>query len=402
MQNTAQKATLSFDRLDKAITGAVGGRGGFELNDTNGSGPSSPTGLSSTPEQYDSNGILNVLAAGPVGETAIGEEAVTRKHWHKGNPSGVDMRLAVEDAKHDPVKGVWCRVCVSRHKTSSYLKHRKGLVDQVNLEANRIMKRLEKLSSLYTEDNSVANKRSSISTMTALGKRHIDQSVVSWEEDSAVSKCPYCTRQEAAAIDAGPPPVVKLYQAICKNKAAVEELLPKFNSMILALKNADEIKAEDREYVMASRYRKTLLDHFSEIEKIGKRIKLLPTESPSLRKLQDNIHVSSVQYLQNNMFTLHMMPRTTKELQFHDTNGKIPLSAEDQRRLESARTTLAAMETQEEQLRAFIEDATRRRKLEDVAMLKEALSEVVTEVDRVKREVEILMSGESESPGNKR
>ncbi|KAJ3095992.1 carboxypeptidase Y-deficient [Phlyctochytrium planicorne] len=515
MQTTAQKATLSFDRLDKAITGTIS-RGGFELNASGSSTPTSPTNLPSTPEQYESNGVLNLLS-GPAVENPLGEEAVTRKHWQKGNiGTGMDycsmpgcgkqlgikvgnlvgagrqncrkcgklycdthtsfqMRLAPEDARHDPAKGIWCRVCescycgkegyrdiagVSRHKTSSFLKHRKGFVDQLNLETNRIIKRFEKLSVLYAEDNATANKRSSISTMTTPGKRQIDQSVVAWEDDNAVTKCPFCSnsffsftnrrhhcrlcgrvmcgndtcsgniplpppvaasprdttlsperlavspgdikvckncrtlvkRRQATTVEEEFPAVLKLYQAINKNKGAVDELLPKFNSTIMLLKNADEIKADDREYVMASRYRKSLLDHFAEIEKLAKRAKMLPTESTSMRKLQDNIHVAMVHYLQNNMFTLHMMPRTTKELVFHEANGKIPLSADEQARLDAAKTALAAMETQEEQLRAFIEDATRRRKLEDVAMLKESLGEVVLEVDRLRREVDILLN----------
>ncbi|KAI8847031.1 FYVE zinc finger-domain-containing protein, partial [Chytridium lagenaria] len=410
-----------------------------------------------------------------------------------GNLGGYGSRIAESAgnsfAMHIHLQGIWCRVCegcycgregyrdfagVSRHKTSSYLKHRKGLVDQVNLEANRIMKRLEKLSVLYAEESANSNKRSSISTISSLatvGKRQIDQSVVAWEEDSLVPKCPFCNnsfnsltnrrhhcrlcgrvvcgtdtcssniplpppipsstsavspeprvvrngtaseaditapspgdiktcknckslvrrRQEAAAGEGAPPVVVKLYQSICKNKVAVDDLVPKFNNMILALKNSEEIKAEDREYVMASRYRKTLLDHFSEIEKLAKRIKSLPTSTPSLRKLQDNIHISTIQYLQKQ----HVHPphdaRTTREMLHHES-GK-PLSADEARRLDAAKTALAAMETQEEQLRAFIEDATRRRKLEDVAMLKESLGEVVMEVDRLKREVDGLLSG---------
>ncbi|KAJ3416991.1 carboxypeptidase Y-deficient [Chytridiales sp. JEL 0842] len=513
-----QKATESLDKLDKIVTNAVGG--GFELNNGSGSlGPGNGVGMQ--------GGVLDREEAGGAGvDVSVGDESsVTRRHWQRESVRGDDvcshpqckkilggpgirvgtlvvgtgkqncrkcgrifcdahtnyqMRLNPSDARHEPVNGIWCRVCeacfigregymdthgVSRKWTSTFFKLRKGKVDQLLLESNKLEKRFEKLSMLYATEAPQVNKRSSISsfsTLTGFGNnklRSLEQSIVAWEDDRLVPKCPECQivftaiqrrshcrlcgrvicgndtcsgslpllpydssgkenveapspgevkaclkcsktvlRRRLHAIDlATVPIVVKLYESMAKYKAQAEEVLPKFNSLVMTLGNREVIKSDDREYIMAARYRKNLMDYFSEIEKIGKRIKTLEAKGSSSQKLQDNIHASTIQYLQSHMFTLHLMPKVTPthlppETKLSPTSVK-RITLEEIQRVGEARKGLEALEEQEAQLRKQVEEAVKRRRLEDAQSLKEALGEVEREVGRLRSLVRKLEEG---------
>ncbi|KAI9358929.1 FYVE zinc finger-domain-containing protein [Zopfochytrium polystomum] len=604
MQSTTQKAAQSFDKLDKMVTGAVGG---FELNPgsggangsgdvarggdgSNGSSSSNGGGGGSGGSTSALDGFLNDNS-GDGGGGGSGEPvAVTRKHWKRGTGSDVcgargcgralsgpalrvaglvvagagkrncekcgelfcdahtafQMKLAPKDARHDPVNGVWCRVCegcytgregyldtmgVSRKRTVAFLKVRKAKIDLTDLEANKLEKRLDKLYKLYAEEVPLRAKRSSISSITGLGSgtKDLDKQVVSWENDALVSKCRFCDqpfstllkrrhhcrlcgrvvcgsescsaniplqppgavskgfgpfpipsqsstttflsflvlclklfsigvllikkhhtfcdslrsprqdgdekvldevrvckeckvlvlRRRNASADLLPKPdVVKLYENIQKLQAQANDALPKFNNLIMSLANAKEVRAEDRDYVMATRLRKTLLDKFAEIDQLGKRIRSLPASTKSSAILHENIYQAALQYLQNNMFTLQFLPKTTAaataaaaaaaaaDSATSPSSGggsgtaAARLTRDERARLDAAAAALEALEAQEDQLRAFIEDATRRRRLEDAAALREALAEIVGEVDRVKREIGALAGSKSGAGGS--
>ncbi|KAJ3332540.1 carboxypeptidase Y-deficient [Blyttiomyces sp. JEL0837] len=341
---------------------------------------------------------------------------------------------------------------VSRVRTATFLKLRKTKADQIQLHTNMLEKRLEKLSKLYATEGTVVNRRSSISSLAALTtSRNLDQQVVAWEDDWSTSACRICKyvlfevlidgpfstifmnrrhhcrlcgrivcgketcsdeppdpvgeirvctdckvsihrRRNAVEELANKPDAIKLYEAMARVKTKVDDTLPRFNSLIMSLSNAREVKATDHDYLSAVKYRKALMDYFAEIDSIGKRIKALPAKSQSFRKLQDNIHHATIQYLQSNMFTLNMMPNVTnpngKPPSSPTTEGKIrKMTLDELERLDAASKALEAMEAQENQLRTFIDEAIGKRRLEDAAVLKEALRDVVVEVDRLRGEV---------------
>lgn len=177
------------------------------------------------------------------------EELVTRKHWQRTTghdictdpPCGrrlgplngsvncrscgrlfceehtmYQMKLA-RNAKHDPVRGVWCRVCETCYKsrdgyndhhgllrdhTSEFVALRRKKVERQNLEIARLEKRLTKLTTLLAKppDELPPTPGGSILSVTSLaGQRNqrklIEQSVVTWEEDAKVLKCPFCQQE---------------------------------------------------------------------------------------------------------------------------------------------------------------------------------------------------------------
>ncbi|KAJ3280227.1 carboxypeptidase Y-deficient [Borealophlyctis nickersoniae] len=333
---------------------------------------------------------------------------------------------------------------VSRNRTQTFLALRKVRVGKVHLEANKLEKRLEKLAKLYAEEPATVSKRHSISAFSGTNRRALDQSVVAWENDNAVSNCPLCQKAfgpltlrrhhcrlcgrvvcgtetcsrtvplVAEQAPEGTPPVgeilicqecnqivfqrrnhaqqlanvpqaLKLHQSVTKYRALVDEVLPKYNNLLVGLRNRANISYEDRDYQMAARYRKVLMDYFAELDKLAKQLKTLHSPSPTLRRIESAISTSIVQYLQIHMFTIQLLPKPVSSSSSSPVPQNVNITA-----LVEAKQQLQVLETQEEQVRGFLDDAVRRRRFEEVEMLKESLSEVVEEVDRVRRVVREL------------
>lgn len=179
------------------------------------------------------------------------EEDVTRHHWQRptyrdvcsdplcarpistqmtlgGNNSAVNCRccgkLFCEDhtmyqmrlsrqAKHDPVRGVWCRVCETCYKSregyndhhgfdrdhfADFAKIRRKRVDREHMEVSRLEKRLTKLTQLLA--NPPPPDESAASTFWPLSgaknqRKVLEQSIITWEEDAKVSHCPFCQQE---------------------------------------------------------------------------------------------------------------------------------------------------------------------------------------------------------------
>ncbi|KAJ1534250.1 carboxypeptidase Y-deficient, partial [Nowakowskiella sp. JEL0078] len=126
----------------------------------------------------------------------------------------LQMKLSI-DARYDPDHGYWVRVClpcftgrdgfldthgVSRSRTQTYLRIRKSKIDQVLLEANKLEKRLERVSVPFiftltvTNDTFTLNQsnRNSVGSISK-SKRALEQSVVTWEDEKVKTNCPICS-----------------------------------------------------------------------------------------------------------------------------------------------------------------------------------------------------------------
>lgn len=177
------------------------------------------------------------------------EELVTRKHWQRptandvctdppcGNKLGplngsincrkcgrlfceehtmYQMKLS-RSAQHEPVRGVWCRVCETCYKsragyndhngvlqdhTDAFVAIRRKRVDRQNLEIQRLEKRLTKLTRLLVDapPEAAGGGGGLLSPVASLaGQRNqrklLEQSVVAWEDDASVPKCPFCQQE---------------------------------------------------------------------------------------------------------------------------------------------------------------------------------------------------------------
>ncbi|KZF23349.1 hypothetical protein L228DRAFT_282083 [Xylona heveae TC161] len=175
------------------------------------------------------------------------DELVTREHWQRPRPDEVcsepicerrlgaingsvncrkcgrlfceehtmyQMKLS-RSAQHEPVRGVWCRVCetcyklregyndhngLERDRTSEFAEIRRRNVDKSYLEISRLEKRLTKLTKLLTSPQFLEQESASGGAFWSLSgarnqRKLLEQSVVTWEEDAAVSHCPFCQQE---------------------------------------------------------------------------------------------------------------------------------------------------------------------------------------------------------------
>lgn len=126
------------------------------------------------------------------------------------------MKLS-RSANHEPVRGFWARVCETCYKSrEGYNDHVGASVDHINafteirrkrverqkLEVSRLEKRLTKLTRLLVEppEKSVSSNGSLFAPVAQLTgqnnqRKAIEQSVVTWEDDESISKCPFCQQE---------------------------------------------------------------------------------------------------------------------------------------------------------------------------------------------------------------
>ncbi|EFX02435.1 vacuolar segregation protein [Grosmannia clavigera kw1407] len=114
-------------------------------------------------------------------------------------------------AKYDPIRGYWVRVCETCYKsrpgynehrgaeidlTRKFMATRQQRIERQNLEIGRLEKRLTKLTQLIAD---AAPDLAITAGGTLAGhnkaRKAIEQSVVTWEDDAAVVRCPFCQQE---------------------------------------------------------------------------------------------------------------------------------------------------------------------------------------------------------------
>ncbi|KAF1811592.1 hypothetical protein P152DRAFT_459530 [Eremomyces bilateralis CBS 781.70] len=120
------------------------------------------------------------------------------------------MKLS-RSATHEPVRGIWCRVCETCYKsregyndytgfardhTSEFMTLRRKTVDKAYLEVSRLEARLTKLTQLLANPPPMESPNTSTGLWSMSGaktqQRALEQSVIAWEDDAEVMKCPFC------------------------------------------------------------------------------------------------------------------------------------------------------------------------------------------------------------------
>lgn len=122
------------------------------------------------------------------------------------------MKLS-RSAQHEPVRGLWCRVCETCYKSRPGYNDRTGFgrnhfdhfkatrrknVDKEYLETSRLETRLTRLTQLLADPPPMEQNQSTTTMLwssLAGNKNHIrtlEQSIVPWEDDASISECPFC------------------------------------------------------------------------------------------------------------------------------------------------------------------------------------------------------------------
>jgi hypothetical protein len=151
----------------------------------------------------------------------------------------------------------------------------------------------------------------------------------------------------------------------------------------------------------ASRTRKRLVDAFGQYNTAARRVRDLPTDSPTQKKLQQAIYRQSANFLQLHMLPLKALPKVLK----HATpNGKpttalasIKSNDIDNASLASSSSAVSALEAEEKTLRETlivleeqlflvkeqVADANKRRKFDEVSSLAQNVEDLSKEIDHI-------------------
>lgn len=429
------------------------------------------------------------------------------------------MKLS-RSAQHEPVRGIWCRVCETCYKsrdgyndhkgveqdhTSEFTAIRRRTVDRQYLEVSRLEKRLSKLTQLLANPPPPQeNNRNSF--IWPLGgaktqERELEQTVVDWQDDASVSKCPFC-QQEFSSYSfrrhhcrtcgrvvcgdpktkcstmvglnvAAPTPDSEKSQnqlgldvRICKDcrhtlfskadydrelqqrpadqrtyenlaqfERGIRLLLPKFQRLLQALQYAPPISRSAYHVISdfanrdpdhppppskiaeASKVRKRLTDSFIQYESAARRIRDLPTTSPTQARLQKAVYQQASNFLHLHMLPLKSLPRVLKHASPHGhglANGK-PNGALAGIRFNDAETAsqissssaIESMEAEEKDLRErlivleeqkfivseMVSDARKKRRFDEEKSLSLNVEDLSREIDAINGQLATLREG---------
>ncbi|KAL8754598.1 MAG: hypothetical protein Q9199_004235 [Rusavskia elegans] len=401
------------------------------------------------------------------------------------------MKLS-RSAQHEPVRGLWCRVCETCYKsrdgyndrnglendlTCEFAKFRRKTVDKTLLEVSRLEKRLTKLTQLLANPlPEPPVSPSSILWSFSVGKtqrKQLEQSVVAWEDDASVARCPFCqqefstytfrrhhcrlcgrvvcgdpltdcsaevglnvaarsnqstekpngevgvdirmckeckktvfSKQDFTESLAHKPPDVRAYENLVQFERGIRLLLPKFQQLLQALQDPNK-PPTPATLAEASKIRKRLTDSFGQYNVAARRIRDLPTESPTQQRLQKAIFQQAGSFLHVHMLPLKALPKIMKHAAPSDRltpNGKpsgalasIKFNDIDTASQASSSSAISAMEVEERVLREQlivleeqlflvkeqIADASKRRKFDEVSSLSQNVEDLAREIDHV-------------------
>lgn len=426
------------------------------------------------------------------------------------------MKLS-RSANHEPVRGYWARVCETCYKSRDGYKDHSGLVidhtatfadmrrkrvERHNLEVSRLEKRLAKLVRLLESAPEKVSANAGLLSPSLSGQKNqrklLEQSVVTWEDDNTVPKCPFCQQDfgtwtfrrhhcricgrvvcadlqtgcssEVAIDSAGlstekpiavaapgklsidvrmcreckhtifsgrefsdsvhsKPPDQRAYETLRQFERGIRQLLPSFHRTLLALHpeksetgevDLSKPPATHAQIQEAAKIRKRLVDSFGKYGLAAKRMRDLPSDSPSQRKLQMAVYTYASGFLHTNMLPLKSLPqvlRSRSSLSTQSTVSRIsqpnPSGLRHSELVDSetisqggttddgASTVVSLLETEEKDLRErlvvleeqkfmvdeMLKSATKSRRFEEVTALSRNKDELAGEIDDLRKKV---------------
>ena len=411
------------------------------------------------------------------------------------------MKLS-RQAKHDPVRGIWCRVCETCYKSrEGYIDHhgfernhfdefakiRRKKVDRERMEVSRLEKRLTKLTQLLANPPPMEETQASGGWFGLSGAKNqrkaLEQSIITWEDDATVANCPFCQQEfstytfrrhhcrmcgrvvcgdpktecsteiglnvaageifayvcrgssshipdaqktekvtSQVSIDvrmckdcqhtlfargdferamADPPKDQRSYENLAQFERGIRLLLPRFHKLLQALQDPDK-SPTPQQLTDATKVRKRLMDAFAQFDAVAKRIRDLPTDSPTQQKLQKAVYQQSYSFLSLHMLPLRSLPKILKHavprgasngagalaaIKFNDRSTGSVVSSSDVSAMESEekelRERLIILEEQKFMVSEMVANATKHRRFDEVSSLQQNLEDLNKEIDQV-------------------
>lgn len=395
------------------------------------------------------------------------------------------MKLS-RQAKHDPVRGIWCRVCETcyisregyldhngfeRNHFDEFAKIRRKKVDREQMEVSRLEKRLTKLTQLLANPPPLEETQTSGGWFSLSGSKNqrkaLEQSIIIWEEDAKVSNCPFCqqefsnytfrrhhcrmcgrvvcgdpktecsteiglnvaagtsktektagqmsvdvrmckdcnhtlfARGDFARELADKPKDQRAYENLAQFERGIRLLLPRFQKLLVALQDPDK-PPTPQQLSDATKVRKRLMEGFAQFDTAAKRIRDLPTDSPTQQRLQKAVYQQAYSFLSLHMLPLRSLPKILKHaapqgrsnaggalasIKFNDRSAGSVVSSSEVSAMESEekelRERLIILEEQKFMVSEMVAAATKHRRFDEVSSLAQNLEDLNKEIDQV-------------------
>ncbi|KAF2122203.1 FYVE zinc finger-domain-containing protein [Lophiotrema nucula] len=400
------------------------------------------------------------------------------------------MKLS-RQARHDPVRGFWCRVCETCYKSregyndhhglershfDEFAKTRRARVDKAYMEVSRLEKRLTKLTQLLAnppqDENAASGSFWPLSGGAKAQRKALEQSIITWEEDARVSHCPFCQQEfsnytfrrhhcrmcgrvvcgdprtscsteiglnvaagtnkseksaSQISVDvrmckdcnhtlfskadfdremAHRPADQRAYENLAQFERGIRLLLPRFQKLLVALQDPEK-PPTPQQLTDASKVRRRLMDAFNQFDNAAKRIRDLPTESPTQKRLQQQVYNQAFNFLSLHMLPLRSLPKILKHaVPGGKANGRpngggalaaIKYNDIDSGSIISSSSAVSALETEEKELRErliileeqkfmvseMVANATKHRRFDEVSSLAQNVEDLNQEIDQI-------------------
>ncbi|KAG8692578.1 carboxypeptidase Y-deficient [Ceratobasidium sp. 395] len=193
---------------------------------------------------------------------------------------------------------------------------------------------------------------------------------------SVVAKQQY--HMEAATV----PAFSRVYQAMLRLEAEIEEELPQFQELVLSIKTGNHSVST----AATAAARKSLIDRFHEYDRLAKRLQALPCPpGGSQERVQLAVAARANVFLQKHMFPLQTLPKMkqlAKAATESETQLSSPAESESSFMLDPGHAVQPLLE-QEALLEQMLSEAQAARKIEDALILKTNLAEIREEIRKV-------------------
>jgi hypothetical protein len=227
------------------------------------------------------------------------------------------------------------------------------------------------------------------------------------------------SKADFARAQAAQTPDLRAYQNLVQFEHGIRLLLPKFQRLLVPLQDPEH-PPSPAQLAEASKVRRRLTDAFTQYDVAARRIRDLPTESPTQARLQKAIYQQATSFLHVHMLPLKSLPRIMKRattsdrstpngrsqsalssIQFNeiaDGNGSRPTSS---RNSSTSSAAVTALEVEEKELRErlivleeqkffvsdMIADANKRRKFDEVGSLAQNVEDLSREIDQIQSQL---------------
>jgi rabenosyn-5 len=232
-----------------------------------------------------------------------------------------------------------------------------------------------------------------------------------------VRMCKDCQRTIFSKADfsrelASSPPDQRAYQNLLQFEHGIRLLLPRFQRLLLTLQDPDK-PPSPAQLADAAKVRKRLTDAFTQYDSASRRIRDMPTQSPTQARLQKAVHQQATNFLHVHMLPLKSLPRIMKHATPNGKPSPRAANGKPQSALASIRynevsnsrpgssstssAAVTALEVEEKELRErlivleeqkffvseMIADANKRRQFDEVSALSGNIDDLSREIDQI-------------------